>query len=79
MVAQRPRATRLRSPAWSEDEMRLNPPTLAIFLISFVLAVLALITKLGFVPVPRYLPHQEFWLAITAYVTLMIGNLVRGL
>jgi hypothetical protein len=59
--------------------MRLNPPTLVIFLISFTLAVLALITKLGFVPVPRYLPHQEFWLAITAYVTLMIGNLVRGL
>jgi len=59
--------------------MRLNPPSLVIFLISFVLAVLALITKLGFVPIPRYLPHQEFWLAITAYVTLMIGNLVRGL
>lgn len=59
--------------------MRLNPPTLVIFLISFVLAVLALVTKLGFVPIPRYLPHQEFWLAITAYVTLMIGNLVRGL
>jgi hypothetical protein len=59
--------------------MRLNPPSLVIFLISFVLAILALITKLGFVPVPRYLPHQEFWLAITAYVTLMIGNLVRGL
>ncbi len=61
--------------------MRLNPPTLAIFLISFVLAVLALVTKLnlGFLPIPRYLPHQEFWLAITAYVTLMIGNLVRGL
>lgn len=59
--------------------MRLNPPTLVIFLISFVLAVLALITKLGFIPIPRYLPHQEFWLAITAYLTLMIGNLVRGL
>ena len=39
---------------------------------------LALITKLGFVGVPRYLPHQEFWLAITAYITLMVGNLVRG-
>ena len=41
--------------------MRLNPPTIVIFLISFVLATLALITKLGFIPVPRYLPHQEFW------------------
>jgi hypothetical protein len=59
--------------------MRLNPPTIVIFLISFVLATLALITKLGFIPVPRYLPHQEFWLAIVAYLTLMVGNLVRGL
>jgi hypothetical protein len=50
-----------------------------IFLISFVLATLSLITKLGFIPVPRYLPHQEFWLAMTAYLTLMVGNLVRGL
>jgi hypothetical protein len=58
--------------------MRLNPPTIAIFLISLTLAILALITKLGFVGVPRYLPHQEFWLAITAYITLMVGNLVRG-
>ncbi len=58
--------------------MRLNPPTIAIFLISLTLAMLALITKLGFVGIPRYLPHQEFWLAITAYITLMVGNLVRG-
>jgi hypothetical protein len=58
--------------------MRLNPPTIAIFLISLTLAILALITKLGFVGIPRYLPHQEFWLAITAYITLMVGNLVRG-
>jgi hypothetical protein len=59
--------------------MRLNPPTIVIFLISFVLASLALVTKLGYPPVPRYLPHQEFWLSIVAYVTLMVGNLVRGL
>ena len=59
--------------------MRLNPPTIAIFLISLVLAALAIVTKLGVFPVPRYLPHQEFWLSITAYMVLMIGNLVRGL
>ncbi len=59
--------------------MRLNPPSVIIFFISFVLAALAIVTKMGFVPVPRYLPHQEYWLAITAYFTLMIGNLVRGL
>ncbi len=59
--------------------MRLNPPTIALFLISLALASLALITKLGFIPIPRYLPHQEFWLAISAYFTLMIGNIVNGL
>ncbi len=59
--------------------MRLNPPTIALFLISLALAGLALITKLGFIPIPRYLPHQEFWLAISAYFTLMIGNIVNGL
>lgn len=59
--------------------MRLNPPTIVIFLISLTLAALAIITKLGFIPMPRYLPHQEFWLSITAYFTLMVGNLVKGL
>ncbi len=59
--------------------MRLNPPGIAIFLVALTLALLALITKIGIVGVPKYLPHQEFWLAITAYITLMVGNLVRGL
>jgi len=59
--------------------MRLNPPSMIIFVISFLLALLAIITKLGYIPVPRYLPHQEYWLAITAYIVLMVGNLVRGL
>ncbi len=59
--------------------MRLNPPTIVIFLISLVLAVLALIMKLGIVHMPLYLPHQDFWLAIMAYLILMTGTLVRGL
>jgi hypothetical protein len=59
--------------------MRLNPPTVVVFLMSFVLASLAIVTKLGFIPIPRYLPHQEFWLAITAYFFLMVGNVVKGL
>jgi hypothetical protein len=59
--------------------MRLNSPSLVLFLIALVLAAMALVTKLGFIPVPRYIPHQDFWLAITAYLTLMFGNLVRGL
>lgn len=59
--------------------MRLNPPSILIFLIAFVLAMVAVTTKLGYVGIPRYLPHQEYWFAISAYFTLMIGNLVKGL
>ncbi len=59
--------------------MRLSPPTLLLFLISLILAVVAMITKLGYVPVPRYLPHQEYWLAISAYLVLSVGVIFRGL
>ncbi|MCB1510938.1 MAG: hypothetical protein KDJ36_08535 [Hyphomicrobiaceae bacterium] len=59
--------------------MRLNSPTILVFLISVLLAVVAMVTKLGYVPVPRYIPHQEYWLAITAYMVLLVGNVFRGL
>jgi len=59
--------------------MRLNPPTVFIFFISLVLAVLAIISKLGYISIPGFIPHQSFWLAIGGYIILMIGNLVRGL
>ena len=61
--------------------MRLNPPSIFVFLISVLLAVLALVSKFGAIGinVPRYLPHQEYWLAMVAYMVLMVGNLVRGL
>lgn len=59
--------------------MRLNPPTVVVFFISLVFALLAVVSKYGFVPVPRYIPHQDYWLAIIAYVILMTGTVVRGL
>ncbi|MGI9479459.1 MAG: hypothetical protein ACR2PI_22345 [Hyphomicrobiaceae bacterium] len=59
--------------------MRLSPPTLLLFLISLVLALIAMATKLSYVPIPRYLPHQEYWLAITAYMVLAVGVIFRGL
>jgi hypothetical protein len=61
--------------------MRLNPPSLAVFLISLILAALALVSKFGAIGinVPRYLPHQEYWLAMAAYLVLMVGNLAKGL
>ena len=59
--------------------MRFNPPPLLVFLIALVLALLAVVTKLGLGFMPRFVPHQEFWLAISAYLVLMTGNLVRGI
>lgn len=59
--------------------MRLNPPTIIIFLISLVLAVLAIISKLDLLPINYPIPHPQFWLAIVAYLVLMVGNLVKGL
>jgi hypothetical protein len=61
--------------------MRLNPPSIAIFVISLIIAAVALISKFGAIGinVPRYLPHQEYWLAMTAYFVLMVGVMARGL
>jgi hypothetical protein len=61
--------------------MRLNPPSLPVFLIALALATVALVSKFGAIGinVPRYIPHQEYWLAISAYLVLMVGTIVRGL
>jgi hypothetical protein len=61
--------------------MRLNPPSIFVFVVSVLLAALALISKFGAIGinVPRYLPHQEYWLAMVAYLVLMIGVIARGL
>ncbi len=59
--------------------MRLNPPTVFIFLISLVLAVLSIASTQGFITLPSLVTAQNYWLAIAAYIVLAIGNLVRGL
>jgi hypothetical protein len=53
----------------------LNRPSNAVFLISIVLALLALIGVLANVPV---LSNNAFLLLAIAYVVLVIGNLVKG-
>jgi hypothetical protein len=61
--------------------MRLNPPSLFLFLTSLLLAAVALLSKFGAIGInlPRFLPHQEYWLAMIAYLVLMVGVVVRGL
>jgi len=55
--------------------MNLSPPTTAVFVISLILAVLAVIGT--FVAIPA-ISANAFWVAIIAYVILAIGNLFRG-
>jgi hypothetical protein len=55
--------------------MNLSPPTTAVFVISLILAVLAIIGT--FVPIPL-ISAYAFWVAIIAYVMLAVGNLFRG-
>lgn len=62
-----------------ENTMRLNPPTVFIFLISLILAVAAVATQQGLLNLPVPFTAPGFWLALAAYVILAIGNLVRGL
>jgi hypothetical protein len=56
--------------------MNLSPPTTAVFVISLILAALAIIGK--FVPITSISEHG-FWVAVIAYVILAVGNLFRGL
>lgn len=55
--------------------MNLSPPTTAVFVISLILAALAIIGK--FVPIP-FISEHGFWVAVIAYVVLAVGNLFRG-
>ena len=52
----------------------LHTPTMPIFLVSLVLAVLAL---LGYFVVIPYITLYGFWIAIIAYVVLAVGNVMK--
>lgn len=55
--------------------MNLSPPTTAVFIISAILAVLAIIGTFVALPV---ISANAFWVAIVAYVILAVGNVFRG-
>ena len=56
--------------------MNLSPPTTVVFLVSAILAALAIIGKFAAIP---FITENGFWVAIVAYVLLAVGNLFRGL
>jgi hypothetical protein len=57
-------------------EMNLTPPTTVVFIVSLILAALAVIGKFAAIP---FITDNGFWVAIVAYVVLAVGNLFRGL
>ena len=63
--------------------MRLNSASIPLLLIALALGLLALANQVGStivnVKMPQFIPNQNFWLAMSAYLTLVIGNLVRKL
>jgi hypothetical protein len=56
--------------------MNLSPPTTVVFIVSLILAALAIIGKFAAIP---FITDNGFWVAIVAYVLLAAGNLFRGL
>jgi hypothetical protein len=55
--------------------MNLTPPTTAVFIVSLILAALAVIGKFAAIP---FITDHGFWVAVAAYVILAVGNLFRG-
>ena len=56
--------------------MTLSAPTQVIFIISLILAVLAVI---GFFITIPFVTVYGFWIAIVAYIVLAAGCLMKGM
>lgn len=56
--------------------MNLSAPTMPIFLISLILAILAVLSVYVAIPV---VSGNAFWVAVIAYIVLMVGNVAKGL
>jgi hypothetical protein len=57
--------------------LRLTPPTGTTLLISVILAAVAVAGQYIH-QISNYVPISMFWLAIIAYIILLLGNLIRG-
>jgi hypothetical protein len=58
--------------------LRLTPPTVTTFVISVILAVVALAAHYSH-QISGHIPINTFWLAVIAYVVLFLGNVIRGI
>jgi hypothetical protein len=59
-----------------EGKMNLSAPTTAVFIISVIIAIIALLI---FVHVIPFAAIPAFWILAIAYIVLLAGNLFAGL
>ena len=64
--------------AWRRGGFVLTPPSIWVFVISLVLALVALLVRYGGVHVPIINASRVFDVLAIAYVVLAAGVLVRG-
>ncbi len=55
--------------------MNLSAPTMPVFLVSLVLAVLAVLGTFTAIP---FVSANAFWVAVVAYLVLLVGNVMKG-
>ena len=55
--------------------MRLSAPTMIVFLISLVIAVLGILAGMGILSV---IPLAAFWIVGIGYAVLAVGCLLKG-
>jgi hypothetical protein len=55
--------------------MELHAPSMWMFVLSLVIAALAVISAFTAIP---YVAEHGFWMAIVAYVVLAVGNLAQA-
>jgi hypothetical protein len=66
----------IRRPREDIMALKLNAPSQVLFLVSLVIAVVALVGQLTPIPLAS---ANGFWLAIIAYVVLAVGTVAKGL
>jgi hypothetical protein len=62
------------------DRHRLTPPSNLVFLISLVLAVVAVVSEFFKIPsIGPWVHEHKFWIMTAAYALLAAGVLLRGM
>jgi hypothetical protein len=58
---------------------RLTPPSNAVFVISLILAVVAVLSEFFHIPsIGGYIATHRFWILTAAYALLAAGVILRG-